>query len=272
MLGNYNVEKLRQETELTQIALVTISTQTAEAKLTETALSAALPPNNPPQPIFTPTPLPIPSGYVVLNQFDEQEPIDKNWVLINNSDNVCSANIQVGYLYMKCEENKQGDYRLEYASSQNDMRLLSGGASSGVAMSVKMLNPNQDKKAKVYFIVHLTGPDGTPSTRAYFMPMRFDNIKVVEAYPLDPLEPWKGIDLSQTTVDSTVFHIIQAELISGKISFYIDSQPVELQLQPNLPNGYTWQDWVFGVEINNWEDQPARLEALIDWIAVSKGQ
>jgi hypothetical protein len=35
VMGNFNIEKLRQETELTRIALVSISTQTAESKFTE---------------------------------------------------------------------------------------------------------------------------------------------------------------------------------------------------------------------------------------------
>lgn len=210
-----------------------------------------------------------PSGYIILDQFDNQEPIGNNWLLINNVGNSCSTNKQDGYLHMDCTVSKKGDYQLEYTSKEDDMRLLSGGTLSGIAMSIKMDNPNQDDKAKVYFLVHFTGADGTPSTRAYFMQMRFNDINVVEAYPL---ESWRLINLVQVQTNASKFHIIQAEFKSDQINFLVDGHPLELKVQPNLPKGSVWQDWIFGIEINNWEDQPAGIKALIDWIAVSTGQ
>jgi hypothetical protein len=150
------------------------------------------------------------------------------------------------------------------------MRQLSGGTLSGIAMSTKMIGQNQDTKVKVHFVIQFTSADGIISSRAYFIDMRSNDIRIAESYPLDG---WKdgGITLIPV-VDSTVFHILQVEYKSNQLSFFIDGKPVELNFQPDLLSGFTWQDWAFGVEIDNPEDQPLKVESLIDWIAVSIGQ
>jgi hypothetical protein len=85
------------------------------------------PPTDTPSPTFTLTPtltstptvtstskaaLDPPTGYILLDQFDNQEPIENNWEVIGKTGN-CSANKQDGYLYMECSENKKGSYWLE---------------------------------------------------------------------------------------------------------------------------------------------------------------
>lgn len=212
--------------------------------------------------------LPPPSGYIILDQFDNQEPIENNWEVSGKTGN-CSANKQDGYLYMECSESKKGSYWLEYVSHKDNMRQLSGGTLSGIAMSTKMIGQNQDTKVKVHFVMRFSSADGKTDSRAYFMDMRSNDIRIAESYPL---EGWRDGGSILIPIDSTVFHIIQVEYQSNQLRFFIDGQPVELNFQPALPNGFTWQDWYFGVGIDNSEDQPVKVESLIDWIAVTTGQ
>jgi hypothetical protein len=65
VMGNYNVEKLRQETELTRIALVSIATQSGA---TQTVLQST---------INAPTELPVPSTTPSQNRIDA---ISGTWV------------------------------------------------------------------------------------------------------------------------------------------------------------------------------------------------
>ncbi|HMS00807.1 MAG TPA: hypothetical protein PKE62_16270 [Anaerolineales bacterium] len=105
VLGNYNVEKFRQEAELTKIALVSIATQGGATQVSLASTISAptstpyptneLQPTYTPYPTYTPVPLPTISPTASINlpfadNFDlrlgkEWQPITGTWRIVNGN-------------------------------------------------------------------------------------------------------------------------------------------------------------------------------------------
>lgn len=238
------------------------ATQTAEARFTEIALSATLPPTKVFQGTITTPPSTtapslsepiIPANYDSFDDFTGNGSIDTNiWVAVSKPEN-CSNQQGNGFLNIVCETSS-GDVNLGFMPADENLRKV-----SGVALASEVLT--DDYKGSLDLNITFKGEND--ELRVYFLQLRYGEFKVAEAYPQDN---FRSVDLVRLPVDSGKPHIVRAEYHAGLFTVWVDD--THIQMQPNLPNNAVWLDWKIEPYLACVSCNKGLLETNIFWTAI----
>jgi type II secretory pathway pseudopilin PulG len=164
-VGNYNIEKLRQEAELTQIALVSIATQGGATQVSMASTISA--PTDTPypthtlQPTYTPypsqTPLPIPTipptqsiTLPFLDTFDAG--LNPAWKVVNGTPLIENAGLRAtnGDLYLEIQGNFDPNYAVSFDFIDKDPYYHTGEKLAEVIFSSRLSCQIQSRKGTTW--------------------------------------------------------------------------------------------------------------------------
>jgi hypothetical protein len=238
----------------------TITPPTATTTITPTATITPSPTQTiTPSPIPTPTRILPEDPWIMLYDFDNTDidPIFQQQIPQN-----CSLDQKNGILNIECKSDTQNDTYLRYIPRTTEKLR-------GVAMLAHVDAPYNETWGRINPMVHFAQP-GNSDTREYTMSLRKGIVKVTEYYPA------KGFTFTvlggrPIPVDQqNDFHLLQIEFIDGSLQFILDGDPIVLDVQPDLPQGYIWESWKFELVLFKRSEDTKTLVAQVDWFAILK--
>ncbi len=212
-------------------------------------------------PTLTPPPnSSIPPGYVVFDEFNGAGAPDGRWTFYGDP-NACSFEQKDSYLWIQCKGKATENVQWGYCPLADSNKVV-----RGAAMAAQVVQPTTGFEAKIQLLVKFTGPDGTPSLRAYHTSLRGATAYVVESYPQ---EQWREVTLAEVRIAHPQVHVLRIEYDSKNLAFFFDNERIALQTQPNLPPNSTWESWAIeGFVFKPEGGTPEVLKGLVDWVAV----
>jgi hypothetical protein len=198
-----------------------------ELPITPTPTNTPIPTPSTPTPTSEPEP-PLPPSYSMFDDFIGTGPLSEDkWDVANEPQGSCNGTQLDGSLQTQCEAVNE-DAHIRYELKLDNFHV----AKAGAAIAAAVTTPDDNGHVQLQLV--LSNEGGTENIRRYALTLYYNELAVVEHYPLDDTEE------NLVTIepfDGTQIHILRMEYQpqSRSISFYVDGVKIILDVQPDIP-------------------------------------
>jgi hypothetical protein len=177
------------------------------------------------------------SDWHPYDDFTAADTLDRNWRL-NDENQLCRLDVAEGYLSFDCNNKTSGDLGAALHPSQ-----LSSGT-TGVEATVRVEKVGGPFQLATRWMCQESGLE-----RAYHLELGTNSARATELYPQ---EGWRSVELGKISVTPDQAHVLQIERTSDSIEFFVDVQPLPLDIVPGLSACFSMSDWSFDFWV--WKD------------------